>query len=104
MQRYIIYSERDIHDGYHVRENWEIFILVSLNIGQHNALEIFAVKTSISEISKELLNDIFSKLDRRSTIKKFTDRAERLILGELQVDDISTKLTAENTKKYIPIR
>ena len=83
----------------------KIFILVSLNIGQHDALEVFAVKTStISEINKELLNDIFSKLDRSSTIKKFTDRPERLILGELQVDDISTKLTAENTKKYTSIR
>ena len=81
------------------------FILVSLNIGQHNALEILAVKaTTISEISKELLNDIFPELDRSSTIKKITDRPERLSLGELQVDDILTKLTAENTKKYIPIR
>ena len=58
-------------------------------IGQLNALVIFAVKrTTISEISKELLNDIFAKCDRSSPIKNFTDR---LNPGELQVGDISAK-------------
>ena len=65
-------------------------------------MEIFATKKStISEISKELLNDIFVEFDRSSTIKNVTDR---LNLGELQVDDTSAKFTAESTKKYIPIR
>ena len=75
-------------------------LLVSLD--QHKALVIFSVKRStISEISKKLLKDIFVKCDRSSSIKNFTDR---LNLGELQGDDISDKFTAESTKKYIPIQ
>ena len=76
--------------------------LVSLDISQLNVLVIFAVKTStILEISKELLNDIFAECDRSSPIKNFTDS---LNLGELEVDDISAKCTAGSAKKYIPIR
>ena len=64
--------------------------LVSLDNGQHRVLDIFAVKRStISEISKKLLNDIFAECDRSSPVKNFTDR---LNLGELQVDDMSAKL------------
>ena len=65
-------------------------------------MENFVVKTStISEINTELLNDIFTGFDRTSPIKNITDK---LNLGEVEVDDISAKFTAENTKKYIPIR
>ena len=75
-------------------------ILVSLD--QHKALVIFSIKRStISEISKKLLKDIFAECDRSSSIKNLTDR---LNLGELQVDGISAKFTAESTKKYIPIQ
>ena len=39
-------------------------LLLSLDIGQHNALKIFAVKRNIvSEISKVLLNDIFAEFE-----------------------------------------
>ena len=70
--------------------------------GPHKALVIFSIKRStISEISKKLLKDIFAECDRSSSIKNFTDR---LNLGELQVDGISAKFTAESTKKYIPIQ
>ena len=58
-------------------------------------------RSTISEISEELLNDILAEFDRSSSIKNITDR---LNLGELQVDNISAKFTAESTKKYIPIR
>ena len=44
---------------------------------------------------------LFEECDRSNPIKNFTDR---LNLRELQVDDISTKFTAESTKKYIPVR
>ena len=71
--------------------------LVSLDIGQLNALVVFAAKSSTtSESTKELLDDIFAECDRSSLIKNFTDR---LNFGEMQVDDISTKSTAESTKK-----
>ena len=71
--------------------------LVSLDIGQLNALVVFAAKSSTtSENTKELLDDIFAECDRSSLIKNFTDR---LNFGEMQVDDISTKSTAESTKK-----
>ena len=70
---------------------------------QYNAFEIFVVKRNIvSEISKELLNDIFAEFDGSSRVKNNTDRF--LNLGELQVDDISAKLTNESTKKYVPIK
>ena len=51
-------------------------LLVSLDIGQHNALEIFAVERNIFlEISKVLLNDAFAKFDRINRIKNIiTDR------------------------------
>ena len=79
-----------------VSKLWKV--LVSQDIGQHNALEIFAVKRNIiSEISKELLNYIFAEFDKSSSIKNVTDR---LNLDELQVDGISAKFTAERTKKY----
>ena len=79
-----------------VSKLWKV--LVSQDIGQHNALEIFTVKRSIiSEISKELLNYIFAEFDKSSSIKNVTDR---LNLDELQVDGISAKFTAERTKKY----
>ena len=65
--------------------------LVSLDIGQLNALVVFGAKSSTtSESTKELLDDIFAECDRNSLIKNFTDR---LNLGEMQVDDISTKST-----------
>ena len=52
-------------------------LLASLDTGQHNALEIFAVKrATISEISKELQYDILAEFDRYSPIKNFTDRLE----------------------------
>ena len=42
-------------------------------IGQHNAMEIFAVKWNVvSEISKVLLKYIFSELDGSSGIKNIT--------------------------------
>ena len=65
-------------------------------------MENFVVKTStISEINTELLNDIFTEFDRSSPIKNITDK---LNLVEVEVDNISAKFTAENKKKYIPIR
>ena len=61
-------------------------------------MEIFAVKWNVvSDISKVLLNDIFAELDGSSGIKNII--TGRLNLGGLQVDDISTKITAESTKK-----
>ena len=43
---------------------------ISSYIGQHNAIEIFAVKWNVvSDISKVLLNDIFAELDGSSGIK-----------------------------------
>ena len=61
---------------------------MSLNIAQHNLLEIFTLKRRIvSEISQELPNDIFAEFNRNSRIKNIT---ERLNLGELQVDDVTT--------------
>ena len=75
--------------------------LVCLVFDQHNALEIFAVKRNItSDISWELLNDIFAEVDGSIRIKNITDM---LNLGELQANDVSAKLTTESTKKYIPI-
>ena len=62
-----------------------------LDIGQHNAMEIFALKWNIvSETSKVLLNDIFTELDGSSGIKNII--TDRLNLGELQVHDISAKI------------
>ena len=64
---------------------------MSLDIGQHNAMEIFAVKWNVvSEISKVLMNDIFAELDGSCGIKNII--TDRLNLGELQVDDISGKI------------
>ena len=41
--------------------------LVCRSIGQHNTMEIFAVKWGVaSEISKVLLNDIFTELDGKT--------------------------------------
>ena len=38
--------------------------------GQHNAMQIFALKWNVvSDISKVLLNDIFAELDESSGIK-----------------------------------
>ena len=71
---------------------------VSLDIAQHNALKIFAVKRNIfSEISKILLNDIFAEFDGSSPIENII--TDSLNLSELEVDDISAKITAESTKK-----
>ena len=48
-------------------------LLVFLDVGQHNPSEVFAVEGKIvSEISKELLNDVFAEFDRRSRIKNIT--------------------------------
>ena len=67
-------------------------LLVSLDIGQHNAMEIFAVKWNVvSETSTAvLLNDIFTELDGSSGINNIV--TGRLNLGELQVDDVSAKI------------
>ena len=54
----------------------------------------------VSEISKVLLNDIFAKLDGSSGILNII--TDRLNLCGFQVS--STKITAESTKKYIPVR
>ena len=64
-------------------------------------MEIFAVKWNVvSDISKVLLNDIFAELDGSRGIKNIiTGLVNLLNLGGLQVDDISTKITAESTKK-----
>ena len=71
--------------------------LVSLDIGQHNAMEIFAVKRNVvSETSKILLNDVFTQPDGSSEIKNII--TDILNLGEFQVDDISAKI--RNGKKY----
>ena len=68
----------------------------SLDIGQLNALLVFAVKRiTIPEISKELPNGTFGEYDRSSPIKNFT---YRLNLDELKIDDISQKFTVENAK------
>ena len=59
-------------------------------------MEIFAVKRNIiSDISKELLNYIFEKLNSSSQIKNIADRLD---LGELGVDDIAADFTAESSK------
>ena len=59
-------------------------------------MEIFPVnRSTISEISKELLNYIFAEFDRKSPVKNFTYRSEVVNPSQLQEDDISIKLTAE---------
>ena len=59
-------------------------LLVSLDIGQHNAMEIFVVKWNVVlEISKVLLNDIIAEVDGSSGIKNII--TGRLNLGGLQV-------------------
>ena len=74
---------------------------MSLGIGQHNAMEIFAVKwNTVSKISKVLLNDVL--LDGSSGIMNII--TDRLTLGRLQVDEIPATTTVGSTKKYIPIR
>ena len=71
-------------------------LLVSLDIGQNNALEIFALKrNTLSEMSEKLLKDIFVEFDGSSPIDNVS---YKLNLGELQVDDISAKFAAGNTK------
>ena len=55
-------------------------LLLSLDIGQYNVLQIFTVKRyTVSKISKKLLNDIFAEFDGNSRNKGITDR---LNLGE----------------------
>ena len=56
--------------------------LVSLDIGHHNAMKIFAVKCNVvSETSKVILNDIFAELDGSSGSKNII--TDKLNLGEL---------------------
>ena len=75
-------------------------LLVSLDIGQHNAMEIFAVEwNAVSETNKVLLNDIFTEFDGSSGIKNII--TDRLNLGELQVDDISAKIRCGRKCKEI---
>ena len=64
-------------------------------------MKIFAaIWYVVSDISKVLLNDIFTELDRISGIKNIiTDRLVKSFKSGLQVDDISTKITTESTKK-----
>ena len=77
--------------------------LVSLDIGQHNALEIFALKSIMFlETSKDLVNDAFAEFDGSSRMKNSI--TDRLNLGELQVDNISANFMAETRKKFIAIR
>ena len=75
---------------------------VSWSIGQHNAMEIFAVKLNIvSETSKVSLNNIFAELDGSSGIKNIINYTVRLNIDGLQVDDIAiSKVTAESRKNY----
>ena len=48
-------------------------------------MEIFAVKWNIvSDISKVLLNDVFTELDGSSGIKNIISYTDRLNIGELQ--------------------
>ena len=77
-------------------------LLVSLDNGQNNALRALALKrNTLSEISEKLLKGIFAEFDGNSPIDNIS---YKLNLGELHVDDISTKFTAGSTKGYIPIR
>ena len=64
-------------------------------------MEIFAVKWNVvSDISKVLLNDIFAERDGISGIKNIiTDKLVKSFKSWLQVDNMSTKITAENMKK-----
>ena len=64
-------------------------------------MKIFAaIWYVVSDISKVLLNDIFTELDRISGIKNIiTDTLVKSFKSGLQVDDISTKITTESTKK-----
>ena len=66
-------------------------LLVSLDISQHNAMEIFAVKWNVvlETSTAVLLNNIFTELDGSSGIKNIV--TGRLNLGELQVD-VSAKI------------
>ena len=75
---------------------------VSWSIGQHNAMEIFAVKLNVvSETSKVSLNNIFAELDGSSGIKNIINYTVRLNIDGLQVDDIAiSKVTAESRKNY----
>ena len=62
---------------------------------------IFVVKKStISKIIKKLLHDIFAEYNRTNPFKSFTVKFN---LGELPVNGISAKFTAESTKKYITV-
>ena len=66
---------------------------MSLDIGQHNVMESFAVKWNVvSETSKVFLNDIFTELDGSSGIKNIITDRLNFGVGELQVDHISAKL------------
>ena len=72
-------------------------LLVSLDISQHNAIEVFAVKWNVvSEISKVLLNDVFAEHDGSSGVKNIT--TDRLNLGELQVNHTAT--SKNYSRKY----
>ena len=75
---------------------------VSWSIGQHNAMEIFAVKLNVvSDTSKVSLNNIFAELDGSSGIKNIINYTARLNIDGLQVDDIAiSKVTAESRKNY----
>ena len=77
-------------------------LLVSRDIGQHNAMDIFDLKWNVvSEASKVLLNDIFTELDGSSGIKNII--TEILNLAELQVEDISAKIRYGRKYKEIYI-
>ena len=59
----------------------------------------------VSDISKVLLNNIFTELDGSSRIKNiiyYTDRLKRLSIGGLQVDDID--ISKNYGRKYKEIR
>ena len=77
-------------------------LLDSLDNGQNNTLDALALKrNTLSEISEKLLKDISAEFYGSSPIDNIS---YKLNLGELQVDDRSTKFTAGSTKGYIPIR
>ena len=74
-------------------------LLMSLGIGQHNAMEIFTVKWNVvSDISKVLLNDIFAELNGSSGIKNSI--TDRLNLGGLHVQVDDTAICKIYVRKY----
>ena len=56
-------------------------LLISRDIGEHDAWEIFIVKRStISDISKELLNDVCTEFDRAVQLKELPNYNQKLFM------------------------